>query len=276
MVNQQHINAITLNGYFHMRHNVAYANIFSAFADKWKTFQRQPMAVKARHAFVNDTGYEYKSASASDFKENFHLTRGYQTPPKATQIDVEFLEYGKSLLDEITPLVQSIAQVISAAGKFDITSMVMGMKDQWVLRCLRYFPRTMAQIEANENLLAVPHADQGLTIRIYEDGAGFEVLWNGEWIAVDPNPNCLMAYPGLVGQYYSDCRLPALCHRVVSNHETELRGRNSIVIFIGFGEVEYDSRNGRIKDRFAYGENYLMPVHEFKQLFIPRLVPAVA
>lgn len=232
--------------------------------NSWKKFCSQEQKHKEQFSFGITGGYEFKDKNQRDYKENFHISLGYIPPDcNLSEIDRALFLSAKGVINLVTPIVMEIAEIIGSKSMFDLPKIVQESKEKWTLRLLHYPSR-------NGKITAASHVDKGITIHLDEDAEGLEVLWNGVWTKAHPMHHHVLAYPGMLGQYYSGSHFPALCHRVETTHEVGRRGRNSIVMFIDFGDVVYDKKtHGPTQDVFPAGENYGVSFDEFSKYFTP-------
>jgi isopenicillin N synthase-like dioxygenase len=237
----------------------------------WVEFLSQDDSHKQIHVFEDGMGYEYRSPDEPDYKETFHIRPGYQLPKKHSEADVRFVQTAKIVLIELIPIVANFAESLSDLAQRDMKAFVTTHVEQWILRSLNYPPRTTEQIENKDTILADGHVDKCLTFGLTETAPGLEILSikDKQWVPVKHKEGYLHGYAGLLGQYYTNCEVKALCHQVVTTPVTERDGRRSHVSFIDFGAVQYNkAKYGRTQNNFAHGENYDMPCEQYNQYFI--------
>lgn len=257
------------NGVVHIPVTSSFVQLTKDLDVAWAEFVSQDKQHKDLHVFANGMGYEYRGVNARDYKETFHVKAGYKLPRKHSTIDLLFIETAKSILIDSVPLVADFAESLSEIAGRDMRAFVTAHTDQWLSRSLNYPPRTEEQVNAGENVLALRHIDKGLTFHIAETDPGLMVLWNGEWIPVEHTEGFIHGYGGMLTQYYTKGAVKALCHEVLTNPVTQLKGRRSHVLFIDFGNAHYNkSKYGPTQDNFPCGENYNMPPEEFNSYFI--------
>lgn len=232
----------------------------------WKKFCSQEQEHKVQFSFGLTGGYEFKDKNQRDYKENFHISLGYMPADcNLNEIDKALFLSAKGVINLVTPIVMEIAEIIGSKSMFDLPKIVHEAKEKWTIRLIHYPSR-------NEIITAASHVDKGITIHLDEDAEGLEILWNGVWTTACPMHNHVLAYPGMLVQYYSGSQFPALCHRVKTTREVAKQGRNSIVMFIDFGDVVYDKQtHGPTQDVFPAGENYGMSFEEFSKYFVPKI-----
>ncbi|MEK7588579.1 MAG: hypothetical protein AAB438_02055 [Patescibacteria group bacterium] len=254
------------NGYFSVPISEELTAKINRLSGLWNKFYGQTFVEKEKHFFSNAGGYEYRPPNSLDHKETFHLSLMYELPEGATNVDVEFVTFGKKVIQELLDVVKFVADTTSAATKTDITDLVADSISKWTMRFLHYFP-----VQGKVDLLAAPHIDKGmLTVHLTESTHGFQALWQEEWQDVPGVPGFVFGYAGMLGQYHTKCGIPALCHQVVASPESMMQGRTSIVLFVDAGEVRYDKGYyGSSQEVFPAGENYAMPFEAFEQFFIP-------
>lgn len=239
----------------------------SKLAEYWRLFYEQPLSEKEKHIFSDYVGgYEYKGPESLDYKENFHLSLKYKIPENSTSlVDFAFLTSAKKFISSSWHMIVPMIEIMDQATDSNMASLLI--EDNFTLRFLHYFPREGTSLE--NNFLAAPHIDKGVTIHFYEDHPGLQVLWGNQWNKVYHNPDNVHGYFGMLGQLYSNCGFPALCHRVVPTPKTIKYGRTSIVLFIDFGDKIYNKEKfGSTQKVFPNGENYNMPIEDFSKYFI--------
>lgn len=230
--------------------------------DSWRNFCTQDLEHKETFIFTSNGGYEYKDQSKRDYKENFHISLGYSPEVFQNEIDKKLFLSARMLINESFPLIKDISEIMGEESDFDLSKLVLDAKNRWTIRLLHYPPHKNSKKE----LLADPHIDKGITVHLTEDREGLEVFWKGKWVVPHMMANHVLTYPGMLAQYYSS--FPALCHRVRALPETLEFGRNSIVMFIDFGDVVYDKKVfGSTQEVFPEGENYKMSSQEFSKFF---------
>jgi hypothetical protein len=234
----------------------------------WKAFCAQSIAHKRMHVKIQGLGYEFSDENSRDFKEHFHVGIPYKMPRLFSHTDKLYVECSKAVLVAAKPIVYEYASHLSDKAGLDFGALVLSGFDEWVSRSLKYFPRTMTQIESANTAAAAPHVDKGLTFGLRESASGLMVYWKGEWVPLEYKPGHIHSYAGLLAQYYTKCALTALCHEVVSNPLTEVTGRTSHVLFADFGDMRYDKNtHGSTQEVFPCGENYGMSFEEFSKYF---------
>lgn len=251
------------HGYVFIPHQID-KEIIKRLISKWIEFHSQPLEHKKTFVFGENGGYEYKGPEHPDFKENFHISLNYLENNIHTYngIDMNFFNIASAFIYENKDLIKEAVNIVTLGNLSELQVEEAVMNAQ--LRFLHYPSRDFVE----GGILAIPHVDKGITIHFTEDAPGFQVLWKGRWINVGQMANHILAYPGLLGQYYSKCEFPALCHRVVNTKETSEKGRNSIVMFIDPGNVTYNkSKYGKTQETFSCGENYNLDFETFKEFF---------
>ena len=256
-------------GYFAVEAQQAqFAQVAHSILKYAKDFFSQTPEQKALHAHSKTTGlgYEYRGPEdPNEYKETLHLDLGYEPSPGATIEDRRLMGFSKLLIQSLAPTVEFVAQVISIASKKELVSLITSSLQTATLRFL-YYPPDLPDMK--REFLATEHVDKGFTIHIGETCSGLQVHWNEEWIDVDEIPGYVHGYAGMLGQFYTECSLTALRHRVVPTPTSRTEGRYAIVLFLDPGDFRYDkARCGRTQDSFGKGENYGMPFAEFKKYF---------
>lgn len=239
--------------------------------DTWKLFCAQPLEHKLKYEFGSAGGYEYKNKSKdlSDEKENFHFSLMYLPEnllTDGTDIDKKLFSQARRLITlSFLPVMECASFYKEILGD-SIEMIIAQSMENWIVRLLHY-PAQEEQTDL-DSIIAASHVDKGFTLHFIEDAPGFEYLWNGGWHSAKPEDGNVLAYAGMNGQYYSQCKFSALCHRVKTSRQTIAYGRNSIVLFADFGDVAYDKAQfGRLQKCFPAGENYGMSFNEFKKFF---------
>lgn len=230
----------------------------------WKEFCQQDAHQKSKFIFTSDGGYEYKNEDQLDFKENFHVSLSLQLKNETlTKTDRYFLTSAFDVLNEVAPLVHYIAELISKESNSNFLSL-LGDQKLWSLRCLHYMP-------SGKEVIAYPHVDKGpFTLHLRESVGGLEYFWQGTWRSLDFSHGETGYFPGLLGQYHSDCLIKGLSHRVVSTPDSRRHGRYSIVLFLDTAHpIQYNkAKFGPSQTCFTPGQNYDMALDEFKQYFV--------
>jgi hypothetical protein len=267
MDNTKVINDFLENGYFKYPIKENVQSKLGRIVDLWRQFRFQEMSLKRTHVFDDKRGgYEYKDPESLDFKENFHISLSYQLPKTATLIDKLFVEKSKEFILATFQNLSEMLEIFDEASQADMRDIVLDSIGHWQLRFLYDPPRS--GIKTQNEFLAAPHIDKGITTHWYEDTGGLEILWNDQWSLVEGESGVVHGYFGMSGQLYSNSRFPALCHRVVANPHTIEFGRTSIVMFHDFGDYIYDKEQwGSTQEVFPKGENYKMPIEEFSKYF---------
>lgn len=255
--------ALQSNGYVMIPHQNTKDEIRNLFR-VWKKFLAEPLSVKQKLIITKEGGYEYKGFEERDYKENFHLSLSYLYNSKNSfnQSELNFLVKGATFLRKNIKLIAYAAKLICGDSFTD--EYLYSCAESAILRFIYYPPQ-------NREVIAFPHVDKGITMHFAEDASGFQIFWNDEWKYVDVEDGYIIVYSGLLGQLYSRCRFPALCHRVVNSDSVKEKGRNSIVLFFDPGQLIYDKKRcGPTQKRFPKGENYKILFSEFKTLFIKK------
>ena len=264
-------------GYFAVKAQQSdFAQTIQSFFPYVKEFFAQPMEQKTRHEVSPDGyGYEYRGPeNPNEYKETLHVGLGYKLPAGASDADRRLVVFSQLLMQSLLSTVGHVAQVISAASHKDLVEFLMGSLSTATLRIL-YYPPDLPGMK--REFLATEHVDKGFTIHPGETCPGLQVDWNGGWIDVAEVPGSVYGYAGLLGQFYTECGLTALRHRVVPTEISRTIGRYALVIFLDPGEYRYDKRVwGPTQATFGKGENYGMPFAEFKKYFaLKEIAPAM-
>jgi isopenicillin N synthase-like dioxygenase len=261
------VSDLNQQGYFSLpKYTDVQRHLTNRLLENWRYFVKQDMNEKLLHAYggPQGNGYEYRGTEYPDYKETFHLSLPYTLPVGASAVDRSMVDTGKELITAIIPLVQLVGKVMSEASDIkDLDLLMLASPENYVLRLL-YYPPDPREIRAES------HVDKGITIHLIATASGLQIWWNNVWVNVEELVDSAYGYAGLLGQYYTQCKLKALLHQVVSCEKTKSVGRFSIVVFIDFGDVRYDKPTfGRLQDRFPKGENYTMEFVKLKELFAP-------
>jgi len=284
MLNEENLKLIRMNknelsemllrdGFAKVQYPASLRLAVSNFVKAWKGFVGQSLEHKMQISFLGNGGYENKDPKIDsklvDFKEDFHINRSYDFPTdfKQTAEDATFLAAGHTLFNEIRPVSHLIAEMLSEVTGVDFVKLAVEKEDGWVIRALWYPPQ-------ENNILAAYHPDKsGHTVHLFDSVPGFERFWEGEWKSMSFPETEAVFFPGMLGQYYSECKVKALAHRVVSSPESRSKGRVSIVLFTDYanGLMKYDKDKwGPTQQLLAPGQNYTMPFEEFNKYFTER------
>ena len=255
-------------GYFAVKvQHSDFAQTVQCFFPYVKAFFAQPMEQKALHKFSSDGyGYEYRGPeNPNEYKETLHVGLEYKLPAGASEADRRLVVFSQLLMQSLLSTVGRVAQVISAASNKDLVDFLMSSLSTATLRIL-YYPPDLPGMK--RKFLATEHVDKGFTIHPGETCPGLQVYWKGKWRDVAEIPGFVYGYAGLLGQFYTECGLTALRHRVVPTETSRTIGRYALVIFFDPGEYRYDKGVwGPTQAIFGKGENYGMPFEEFKKYF---------
>lgn len=227
--------------------------------EAWKKFctqstEHKKIYVKER---LDDCGYVL-----TEKEESFTMSLGQTNfnDEIMSGIDGVLLDRIKGTLNHLHESIIEVAGVFDVSSWFDLPKNLRETKRYWKLKFTKYFPAPY------QTIISPSHVDNGITVLIIEDQPGLEILWKDGWELVSPSPGHVLIYPGLNIQYYSECEIPALNHRIVSNSPDLCR--NSINLFLDFSDIGYDRmRFGSTKDVFPDGLNYKMPFGKFKEYF---------
>lgn len=173
-------------------------------SQSWRLFYGQHLSVKQKHLFHDLIGgYEYKGPESLDFKENFHLSLDYLCPDNLTDsLNGEFLRLGQQLIRSCQPMVYEILRTLDSEENLNLHDLINNPETKWTLRFLHYFPTEDTGLE--NNFLAHSHVDKGLTIHLYEDYQGLEILWKKEWVKLYQDWNHsddIIGYFGMLGSF---------------------------------------------------------------------------
>ena len=240
-----------------------------------KDFFSQPLEQKQLHVFSPaGYGYEYRGPEdPNEYKETLHVGLDHELPEGASGADRRLVAFSKLLMQSVTPTVELVAKVISAASQKDLVDFLVGSLPTATLRIL-YYPPDISGMK--REFLAMEHVDKGLTIHLCETCPGLQVYWKDQWIDVAEIPGSVHGYAGMLGQYYTECGLTALRHRVLPTETSRKEGRYAAVLFLDPGEYRYDKgRWGKTQASFGKGENYGMPFEEFKKYFASKIEATV-
>ncbi len=266
--------SINASGVHHLRHkgyfsvqaqNFQFAQVMQGFLHYAEDFFSQSREHKELHVFTETGyGYEYRGPeNPNEYKETIHLYSQYQLPIGASDADKRLIGIAKVLLHSLEPTIHAIAEVISEASNKDLTDLIVGSLQHATLRVL-YYPPDLPGMQ--RDFLATDHVDKGFTAHLGETSPGLQVFWNKKWIPVNEIPGFVHGYAGVLGQYYTECALTALRHRVVPTQASRTKGRYAVVLFFDPGEYRYDKEKwGKTQIVFGKGENYGMPFSQFSK-----------
>lgn len=261
--------------------SISYPNDLRMVVNKaiksWKEFCKLETSLKQSLPYSNGAdgvGYEFKDGSGNkgDRKENFDLTLSGNNWLKENikSIDskavIEFIEDGLNLVSLAEPLILDFAKEVerefSLAGFSEEVSL---SRNNFFFRFIHYFPNSPVGVET-----ATAHVDQsGFTLHLFESDKGLECLdFKGNWVPMPVSENQTVIINSMQLQLRSKGELKALAHRVISNKETEEKGRYSLVCFVQLKNTPKYNKNkfGRLQEKDA-GFNYKMSFDEFKQMF---------
>ncbi len=227
--------------------------------EAWKKFCDQDLDHKKIYVKerFDDCGYVL-----TDKEESFTMSLGQKNFNDETMsgIDGIMLDRIKNTLSHLYESIVPIVDVFDVSSWFDLPKNLRETKRYWKLKFTKYFPAPY------QTIISPSHVDNGITVLIIEDQPGLEILWKDRWELVSPSHEHVLIYPGLNIQYYSECEIPALNHRIISNSPDLCR--NSINLFLDFSDIGYDRmRFGSTKKVFPDGLNYKMPFSKFKEYF---------
>lgn len=256
---------LVLNGFVQIARDPELQTAIDDVMSSWKAFYEQDVVHKQKYHMTHTGGYELKNKTGEtyDDKENMHISIAYYPKvKKMSLIDQILFNRSKRLIRLLFDSIMNIARVFDGYGDSDILDLFEQAKNNFILRLLHYPPGSPDEV------LASSHVDKGITVHVTENAPGLQILWKGEWLSIEPKPDHLLAYAGMLGQYYTCCAVPALDHRVINCEQTFKNGRDSAVMFIDIGNVTYDKDKwGRTQDVFPNGENYNLNFNAFKQYF---------
>lgn len=265
------------NGVNHLRHNGYFSveALGSQFAQTMQCYLRyvedfftQEKEHKLLHLHSEETGYGYEYRGPeipNEYKETFHLGLSYEPHTNASDADRRLIGTSKMLLHSLEPTIRLVASVISEASGKDLTDFLTNSLQSATLRVL-YYPPDLPNMQ--RDFLATEHTDKGFTVHLGETSPGLQVHWNNEWVDVEEKPGTAYGYAGMLGQYYTECALTALRHRVIPTDTSRTKGRYAVVLFLDPGDYRYDkAKYGKTQVAFGKGENYGMPFSEFSKYF---------
>lgn len=239
--------------------------------NKFESFCVQSLEHKQNMLYQSSMGYENRDRltdpTSVDHKESFYIKNNYEFPKTFTpsKADEEFVLGCKSLLKEIFPLVMNSTVVLSDTADNDLTQYFD--ETSLTLRAIHYYPDTSVEI-------AYHHVDRGgHTYHLYETTDGLEAYWQGLWNKIVFSQDQMAYFPGLQAQFASKCALKGLCHRVISNSQSALYGRYSLILFVDYHKLGYKynfNKNGPIEKVFLPGQNYNIPFYELRAFFEER------
>ena len=213
-------------------HGIAPSVITDAF-DRTKTFFNLPETVKRKYIVPNGGGQrgytafgieQAKGADRPDLKEFWHVGRelpaGHRLadsmPPNLTVAEIgDFNAATYRLFEALDNLglrvLDGIARYLGLAPDFFVDKIVEGNS---ILRLLHYPPvspkATGVRAGAHEDINVI-------TLLLGAEEAGLQLLdRDGNWLDVDPPPNCVVVNIGDMLQRLTNHVLPSTTHRVVN------------------------------------------------------------
>lgn len=251
----------------------AFQQVIQGYLVYAKDYFGQSMEQKMLHRYSDADGYGYEYRGPEDpneYKESFHLGLAYEAREGASDEDLRLIAFGKVLMENLRPIVELVAEVISEHSNKNLVDFLVSSLSSATLRIL-YYPPDLPGMK--RDFLATEHTDKGFTIHLGETSPGLQVHWNDTWIDVTERLGSVYGYAGMLGQYYTECGLTALRHRVVPTDLSRMHGRYALVLFLDPGEYRYDKAVwGKTQVAFGKGENYGMPFSEFMKYFALKTV----
>lgn len=237
-------------------------------AKNFEFFCCQTLEYKNMFLYKNSMGYENRDRSLdqnlADHKESFYIKLNYKLPDNLSnsEADKKFILSCKTLLNEMIPVVGNSTIFLSEIANTNLDQYFDG--SSLTLRLIHYYPDS-------NNEIANQHVDRGgQTYHLYETTDGLQAYWNNRWSKIVFNNDQMIYFPSLQAQYITKSYLKGLCHRVVSNKDSVLCGRYSIVLFVEYNKLPYKysmKNNGPIEKAFKSGQNYSMSFEELKNYF---------
>lgn len=256
---------LTTNGFVQIARDPKLKRQIDLVMEAWKAFYEQDIEHKNQYLMTHAGGYELKNKTGEtyDNKENMHISIDYDPKVKNMSLrDQVLFNRARRLIRVLFDSIMNVARVFDGYGDSNVVELFEQAKYNFILRLLHY------PSGSPDEVLASSHVDKGITVHVTENAPGLQILWKGQWLSIEPEPDHLLAYAGMLGQYYACCAVPALDHRVINCEQTFKNGRDSAVIFIDIGDVTYDKDKwGRTQDVFPNGENYNLNFNAFKKYF---------
>lgn len=259
---------ITRYGYGTATYPQSIKKIVSKLMVNFNDFCNQPLDHKMNMLFQKSMGYENRDRTINptsvDHKESFYIKSNYEFSDtfSPTSIDQSFVISCKILLDNVAPLIEEATRRLSKIAGIDLSQYFD--KTSFTLRAIHYYPDPSVEI-------AHHHVDRGgQTYHLFETTDGLETYWNNSWDKVIFDENEMAFFPGIQAQYASKCKIKGLCHRVVSNEESEKNGRFSLVLFVEYNKLPYKysmNKRGPIEKAFGPGQNYEISYEELEDYF---------
>lgn len=239
-------------------------------ANAWKGVYLQKHVNRLAEIFplTPQGGVEPNKEGRADEKITFHITPDYEWAhiPSLTKAEIYFLHRAKTMLECMDPMIKEFVDRMSDASGVDLHPKFHPADLRPTIRTLHYFP-------TNNQLLAKAHIDKGpATIHLYDSLPGLQCLWGGKWKSMHFDTNHAAAFPGGIVQYYTECAIKALWHRVIATKKTQKVGRDSIVLFLDSkaeDRIIYNKCDfGSAQDAFGKpGDTYLMRFDEYAKFF---------
>ncbi len=232
-------------------HGIAPAVIAAAF-DGTRAFFALPEGVKRRYILPKGAGQRgytafgietAKGASRPDLKEFWHVGRNLPAghrlassmAPNLSVAEVRAFDSATYELFEAMDalglrLLRGIARYLGLPADFFDNTVASGNS---ILRLLHYPP----VLGASEGVRAGAHEDINvITLLLGAEESGLQLLdRDGDWLAVDPPPNCVVVNIGDMLQRLTNHVLPSTTHRVVNPRpERAAFPRYSMPFFLHF------------------------------------------
>ncbi len=202
----------------------------------WRKFYELPVSEKRKFLIEDCIGYEYKKTDIST-EETFSFTHGPYPPRRYSKIVNELVITSADLLFEIASHMIPVFKKVSDCSGVDFDLNMSSCKNDWILMCKHYLPKSLSEIEASELFFDGEVYGKGLVVKIFEDGVSSQFSDdNIEWEFVGFPEDCLGIYGTSIFKEKEDAirELFVKYRRMFSNPKLEVSGRTSIVAFIPF------------------------------------------
>lgn len=272
-------------GYLDVVYNHQELERINNLYQRWKEFLLLDQGIREKLSYLNDksmgAGYEVKRDGSDkntlDYKDDLHVTWEYVNSGRMDHS--EFANLKRAIIEILNQSVVIInKQLPIMFGRKSLEADNQLTQKDLFLRML-WYP------DQNNEILATEHLDKGLcTLHLLENRPGLQIMpfskdkEDLKWVDITVSDRGIL-FPGFQGQYFSDNKIKALPHRVVSKpvyNYTQGQStsgqvgneRFSIVVFCNLPKVDpYNKgRYGRLQD-LPVGSNYYMSDEEVKARF---------
>ncbi|GFZ12477.1 gibberellin 2-oxidase 8 [Actinidia rufa] len=187
----------------------------------WQPFQKK---VKEKFLDTSTDYYHWGNPNATSLMQ-FSWSEAFHIPLNHVQMWKEYNSTLSTTVAEFAEMVSELAQKIAEI----LAENFLGYKSNYFarncqpsscyLRMSRYPP---CPISSDSICGLVPHTDSDFLTILYQDQVGgLQMLKDGKWVGIKPNPQALIINVGDLFQAWSNGAYKSIEHRVVTNHEVE-------------------------------------------------------